>query len=109
MVLQSIGKDLTYESTEAFASDELYVSPVEKNFRQSHVHLAFQVSDREMVHKFYEAALKAGGTDNGKPGERNYHPGYYAGFILDPDGNNIEAVFHGAADRSAEAVIITPK
>ena len=45
------------------------------------------------------AALAAGGTDNGGPGERpHYHPGYYGAFVLDPDGNNLEAVFHGAGD-----------
>ena len=50
--------------------------------------------------------LAAGGTDNGAPGERPYHPGYYAAFLLDPDGNNIEAVFHGEARRSAPSVEI---
>ncbi|OMG07840.1 glyoxalase [Actinomyces naeslundii] len=51
------------------------------------------------VDAFYEAALAAGGTDNGAPGERpHYHPGYYGAFVLDPDGNNLEAVFHGAGD-----------
>jgi hypothetical protein len=48
------------------------------------------------VHAFYEAGLKAGGRDNGAPGERRYHPGYYAAFVFDPDGNNIEAVHHGS-------------
>jgi len=47
-----------------------------------------------------------GGRDNGAPGERAYHPGYYAAFVLDPDGNNIEAVFHGETDRSAASVRI---
>ena len=62
---------------------------------------------RAMVDAFYQAALANGGTDNGKPGERAYHPGYYAAFVLDPDGNNIEAVFHGEAKRSAASVQIT--
>jgi hypothetical protein len=52
-------------------------------------------------------ALAAGGQDNGAPGERPYHPGYYAAFVLDPDGNNIEAVYHGPARRSAASVEIT--
>jgi hypothetical protein len=52
-------------------------------------------------------ALAHGGRDNGAPGERPYHPGYYAAFVLDPDGNNVEAVYHGAAERSADAVRIT--
>jgi hypothetical protein len=48
-----------------------------------------------------------GGRDNGVPGERQYHPGYYAAFVLDPDGNNIEAVYHGEARRSAPSVKVT--
>ena len=70
-------------------------------------HLAFQAGDRSTVDAFYAAGLKGGGADNGKPGERPYHPGYYAAFLLDPDGNNIEAVFHGEANRSAPSVKIT--
>jgi predicted lactoylglutathione lyase len=61
-----------------------------------------------MVDSFYKAALANGGKDNGSPGERpHYHPGYYAAFVLDPDGNNIEAVYHGEANRSATSVRIT--
>lgn len=57
------------------------------------VHIAFQAETREQVHAFYEAALAAGGKDNGKPGIREkYTPDYYAAFVLDPDGNNVEAV-----------------
>ncbi|HEY0165238.1 MAG TPA: VOC family protein [Sphingomicrobium sp.] len=68
-------------------------------------HLAFQAKDRATVDAFYAAGLAAGGKDNGAPGERTkYHPGYYAAFLLDPDGNNIEAVFHGEAERSAPSV-----
>ena len=70
-------------------------------------HLAFQTRDRAMVDRFYKAALAAGGRDNGAPGVRDYHPNYYATFVLDPDGNNIEAVHHGPAKRSADAVVIT--
>ena len=71
-------------------------------------HLAFQARDRAMVDSFHEAGLAAGGRDNGAPGERaNYHPGYYAAFLIDPDGNNIEAVFHGPAKRSAASVEIS--
>jgi catechol 2,3-dioxygenase-like lactoylglutathione lyase family enzyme len=59
------------------------------------VHLAFAAPDRETVDAFYAAALAAGGRDNGAPGLRpRYHAGYYAGYVLDPDANNIEAVFH---------------
>jgi catechol 2,3-dioxygenase-like lactoylglutathione lyase family enzyme len=57
------------------------------------LHVAFEVGSREMVDEFYTAALNAGGKDNGKPGIReNYSPTYYAAFVLDPEGNNIETV-----------------
>ena len=71
------------------------------------MHLAFQAADHDVVQRFYEAALGAGGRDNGAPGERTYHPGYYAAFVLDPDGNNIEAVYHGPVERSAPSVVFT--
>ena len=61
----------------------------------SGVHVAFRVEARETVDAFHEAALAAGGQDNGPPGLREiYHPHYYAAFVLDPDGNNVEAVCH---------------
>ena len=72
------------------------------------VHLAFQAPDREAVERFHEAALAAGGRDNGGPGERDYHPGYYAAYAIDPDGNNVEAVHHGPSERSAPSVVVTP-
>jgi len=89
-----------------FFADELFVSKADGPV--SSVHLAFQAADQETVRRFYQAALAAGGRDNGNPGERPYHAGYYAAYVLDPDGNNIEAVFHGPAERSAESVVITP-
>ena len=58
------------------------------------VHLAFPAPDRATVDAFHATALEAGVRDNGAPGERRYHPGYYGAFVLDPDGNNVEAVFH---------------
>ena len=59
------------------------------------VHVAFSAADRATVDEFHRAALAAGGVDNGAPGPRpQYHAGYYAAFVIDPDGNNIEAVFH---------------
>lgn len=85
--------------------DELWIDVGEPH---SHVHLAFQAKDRATVDRFHAAVLAAGGTDNGGPGERPYHPGYYGAFALDPDGNNVEAVHHGPATRSAESVTITP-
>ena len=60
------------------------------------VHVAFAARDRATVDAFHAAALAAGGRDNGAPGLRpEYHPDYYGAFVLDPDGNNIEAVNHG--------------
>ncbi|HXW21259.1 MAG TPA: VOC family protein [Roseiarcus sp.] len=59
------------------------------------LHLAFAAKNRGEVRAFYEAALAAGGKDNGPPGLRpNYHPNYYGAFVIDPNGHNIEAVCH---------------
>ena len=60
-----------------------------------------------MVDRFHAAVVAAGGRDNGAPGERKYHPGYHAAFALDPDGNNVEAVYHGPHERSSESVHVT--
>ncbi|HEX4153873.1 MAG TPA: VOC family protein [Steroidobacteraceae bacterium] len=57
-------------------------------------HVAFEANSREQVEAFHKAGLSAGGKDNGAPGYRDYSPGYYAAFVLDPDGNNIEAVWY---------------
>lgn len=94
-----------------FWADELFVSTPDSEAALGQLtgrhHLAFQAADRATVDAFYKAGLENGGKDNGAPGERPYHPGYYAAFLLDPDGNNIEAVFHGEAERSAASVKIT--
>jgi len=59
------------------------------------MHIAFSADNRDQVRQFYEAALAAGGKDNGGPGIREeYHPNYYGAFVIDPDGHNIEAVCH---------------
>jgi catechol 2,3-dioxygenase-like lactoylglutathione lyase family enzyme len=59
------------------------------------VHVAFAARNRQEVDAFHAAAMEAGYVDNGPPGERPiYHEGYYGAFVLDPDGNNVEAVFH---------------
>ncbi len=91
---------------DAFWSDELYVSA--DGPRTQNLHLAFSADDEEAVKRFHAAAIAAGGQDNGGPGERDYHPGYYGAYVLDPDGNNIEAAYHGPARRSAPSVVITP-
>ena len=93
-------------------ADQLFISTAESEAAAGELtgrhHLAFQARDRAMVDAFYEAGIAAGGTDNGPPGERTrYHPGYYAAFLLDPDGNNIEAVYHGPAEFSAASVKVT--
>ena len=65
---------------------------------RGHLHVAFAAKDRATVDAFHAAAIAAGGTDNGAPGVRpHYHPDYYGAFVLDPDGNNIEAVCHAPA------------
>jgi catechol 2,3-dioxygenase-like lactoylglutathione lyase family enzyme len=65
----------------------------------SGAHLAFAAANRDAVDAFHAAALAAGGTDNGAPGPRPiYHPAYYGAFVLDPDGNNVEAVCHRPPD-----------
>jgi catechol 2,3-dioxygenase-like lactoylglutathione lyase family enzyme len=110
-ILDVLGIPMGGSSEEYFWADELFVSTAESEAAQGRLtgrhHLAFQAQDRAMVDAFYRAALEHGGKDNGAPGERPYHPGYYAAFVLDPDGNNIEAVHHGDAVRSAASVRIT--
>lgn len=91
-----------------FWVDEFVVSSADSDAAQGRLtgrqHIAFQARNRDMVDRFYQQALAHGGTDNGAPGERSYHPGYYAAFVLDPDGNNIEAVYHGDATRNVDSV-----
>ena len=110
-VLATLGIALGGAGDDWFWADELFVSSIDSQAAQGRPtgrhHLAFQARDREMVDAFHAAALASGGRDNGAPGERPYHPGYYAAFVLDPDGNNIEAVYHGPAVRSADAVRIS--
>ena len=64
-------------------------------------HIAFAADDRATVDAFYEEAIAAGGRDNGGPGLRpEYHPSYYGAFVLDPDGNNVEAVCHRSGEEA---------
>lgn len=72
-------------NTDFWISEEKTVVPT---------HLAFRVRSRSQVETFYKAALAAGAKDNGGPGYRDYSPGYFAAFVLDPDGHNIEAVWY---------------
>lgn len=105
-VLATLGRELVELAPGLIVADELCLTSAGSD-PVSRIHLAFQTDSRAIVDLFYAAALAAGGRDNGGPGERRYHPGYYAAFVLDPDGNNIEAVHHGAATRSAPSVVIT--
>jgi catechol 2,3-dioxygenase-like lactoylglutathione lyase family enzyme len=73
------------KNTDFWISKESEVTPT---------HLAFETDARSKVDAFHKAALSAGAKDNGGPGYRDYSPGYYAAFVLDPDGNNIEAVWY---------------
>jgi catechol 2,3-dioxygenase-like lactoylglutathione lyase family enzyme len=111
-VFDALGIPLGASTPDHFWADELFVSsadsPAALGKLTGRHHLAFQAESREAVAAFHEAGLKAGGRDNGPPGERaDYHPGYYAAFLIDPDGNNIEAVHHGPANRSATSVEVT--
>ncbi|WP_295900214.1 VOC family protein [uncultured Bdellovibrio sp.] len=110
-IFEALQVPLGGQGEDYFWIDELFISSKESRASAGtltgRTHLAFQAKDENMVKAFYEAALKAGGKDNGAPGNRPYHPGYYAAFVIDPDGNNIEAVFHGPAKRSADSVKLT--
>jgi len=110
-VFDVLGVPLGGEADSHFWYDELFVStrdgPEAAGRLTGRHHLAFQARDHATVDAFHKAGLAAGGKDNGGPGERpDYHPGYYAAFLLDPDGNNIEAVHHGPHQRSAPSVRI---
>lgn len=74
---------------------ELWIQ--ESDAPQNPLHIAFSAHDADVVDAFYHVALEAGAKDNGPPGFREiYHPHYYAAFVIDPDGYNIEAVCHTA-------------
>jgi len=110
-VLQVLEIPISGEGDGFFWADELVVSSPSSESALGELtgrhHLAFQARDEAMVQAFHRAAILHGGTDNGAPGPRAYHPGYFGAFALDPDGNNIEAVYHGPAKRSAPSVHVT--
>jgi catechol 2,3-dioxygenase-like lactoylglutathione lyase family enzyme len=103
--LGALGREVT-SGDGHFYSDELFVSA--DGPPTADLHVAFQAADEEAVRRFHAAAIAAGGTNSGAPGERDYHPGYYAAYVRDPDGTNVEAVYHGPSDRSAPSVVVTP-
>jgi catechol 2,3-dioxygenase-like lactoylglutathione lyase family enzyme len=110
-IFDVLGVPIGGETADYFWADELFVSTADSEAAlgklTGRLHLAFQAADAAMVDAAHAAGLLAGGRDNGPPGERPYHPGYYAAFLLDPDGNNIEAVYHGLSTRSAASVKVT--
>jgi len=109
-VFETLGIAVGGEGPGFFWADELFISstdsPASQGVPTGPTHLAFQAADRSTVERCHAAALSAGGKDNGRPGERAYHPGYYAAYVRDPDGNNIEVVYHGPATRSSPSVEI---
>ncbi len=110
-IFRVLGVPVGGETDDHIWADELFISGPDCEAAAGELtgrhHLAFQAKDEATVRGFYKAALENGGHDNGSPGERKkYHPGYYGAFVLDPDGNNIEAVYHGPADLSAPSVVV---
>lgn len=107
-ILTALGREVATLDG-AINSDEVYVTASGPTGRVTRdLHLCFQARDRAMVAAFHAAGLAAGGRDNGGPGLRAYHPGYYAAFLLDPDGNNIEAKLdERVTARSAAAITTT--
>jgi catechol 2,3-dioxygenase-like lactoylglutathione lyase family enzyme len=109
-VLSVLGIGFGGEAADHFWADELFVSSADsrgaQGQRTGRVHLAFQAPSHAVVDEFHRVGLAHGAPSNGAPGTRPYHPGYYAAFLLDPDGNNVEAVYHGPATRSADSVTV---
>jgi len=105
-ILNALGKSDGFGLDDGgFYFDEFYVGA--GGVPTARIHLAFQAESIEQVHAFHQAGLDAGGKDNGEPGYRSYHASYYAAFLLDPDGNNIEAVCDVGAVRSSASVTVT--
>jgi len=105
-VLNALGKPYEFGGDDkVFYFDEFYVGADGQT--TSHIHLTFRADSIEAVHAFHSAGITAGGTDNGQPGYREYHKTYFAAFLLDPDGNNIEAVCDVGSIRSSASVVIS--
>ena len=95
-VLAPLGHGLGWQDEEKRLAEwgDFSIAQDEKPLSEN-VHVAFVAKSREEVDEFHRTAIEAGYRDNGPPGERPiYHEGYYGAFVLDPDGNNVEAVFH---------------
>jgi catechol 2,3-dioxygenase-like lactoylglutathione lyase family enzyme len=92
--LAPLGHEISGVGPGHFFADKLFVS---QGASPTHVHLAFQADGPETVQRFHQTGLQAGGRDNGSPSLRGDHPGDYGAYLLDPDGNTMEAVYHGPA------------
>jgi catechol 2,3-dioxygenase-like lactoylglutathione lyase family enzyme len=95
-VLATLGHELRWQDEDKRLAEwgDFSIAQDDKPLTEN-AHVAFSAESRKAVDAFYRAAIEAGYRDNGPPGERPiYHEGYYGAFVLDPDGNNIEAVFH---------------
>jgi predicted lactoylglutathione lyase len=97
-VLAPLGNELTYEGADFVEWDDFVISQASEDQPTTRgLHLAFVAGSRADVDAFWRAGVEAGFTSDGEPGLRpQYHPDYYGGFLLDPDGNSAEAVYHGA-------------
>src|SRR5579872_7094280 len=90
----SVGMDMPQYKAAGFKAGQAQDFWIGESEKRGPVHVAFAASGKDAVEAFYNAGLKAGGTDNGAPGYRkDYSPGYFAAFVHDPDQNNIEAVW----------------
>ena len=104
-VCKALGLEEAFQdATDHFVIDEIYVDAADDYV--SRIHLAFQAHSLEDVDTFHRLALEAGGRSNGAPGLRPYHGRYYAAFVLDPDGNNIEAVCDAPTSRNVTSVVV---
>ena len=93
-----VGEGEPAYGVELSAGGESSLCLFQTNEAPAHLHIAFVAQRREQVDAFHRAALAAGARDNGPPGLRpKYHPNYYAAFVIDPDGHNIEMVCHAPA------------
>lgn len=94
-----------HDGGDHFTIDEVYIDAAVDYV--SRIHLAFQAKSHQDVREFHDLAVASGGNSNGAPGYRSYHSQYYAAFVTDPDGNNIEAVCDAPSTRSAEFVEVS--
>ena len=98
--LEPLGVTVVQEGVPAYgcelsSKDNASLCLYQTEEKPAHLHLAFKAENRQQVDAFYRAAMEAGGKDNGAPGVcPEYHASYYAAFVLDPDGHNIEVVCH---------------